>query len=330
MKRNLRSLTICVSFLCLVITSCVLVRESPATPTGESYPIPSATVALLTPPLYTLTSTLTPASNFGSTPYQIVFPSVTISPQDAKNALLELLKTNGNCTGKCIAGIQPDTMTLQEAVDKMAKWGMVEIYENPRNGKTFINLVRNPLNGQVYVDLSVGTWTKKMITIDNLFFHIAGPPGDSLLREDVWLANREAWQGFRLDNILKAYGIPSYIGYFFQTTVDIGAPLEGRTISYQMEIQYERINLMVGIGAVAYYDGKNLFLCPSKDPHGLVMEINPERPLKELQEFSPVTWRALTGMDLDAFYKTFTGENAFDACVTTNLEQIQALQPSFR
>lgn len=329
MKSYLRHLIICASLFCLIVTSCIITSENPVKPTVESHPMPSATAALM-PSVYTLTSTLTSTSDFTSTPYQIAFPSVTMSPQEAENALLELLRTNGNCKGKCIAGIQPDTMNVQEAVDKMAQWGMVEIYENPRNGKTFINLAQNPLNGRVNVDLSVGTWTQKMITIDNVFIHIAGPLGDLLLGEDVWSSNRDAWQGFRLDNILKAYGVPSYLGYFFQTTVEIGSPLEGRTINYKMEIHYEQINVVVSIGAMAYYDGKSLFLCPSKDPHDLGIEINPERSLIERREFSPVTWQALTGSDLNAFYQTFTDENAFDGCVITNLQQIQNLQPSFR
>ena len=212
----------------------------------------------------------------------------------------------------------------------MAQWGMVAAYENPYNGKTFINLVQNPLNGQVNVDLSVGTWTNKMISIDNVFIHVAGPPGDLFLGEDIWLANRDTWQGFRLDNILKAYGVPSYIGYFFQTTVEVGAPLAGRTISYTMDLHYEQTNLVVTIGAMALYDGDNLFLCPSIDPHDLGIEINPERPLIERQEFYPVTWQALTSTDLNVFYQNFTGEDSFDKCVTTDLQQIQNLQPSFR
>jgi len=327
MKRYLYRFKMHLILFCLFVTGCVFASENPVQLTVETNAMPSATA-------YTVTTapveTLLPTRIFTPTPDQIVLPAVTMAPQEAEIALLELLKTNGNCTGKCIAGIQPDTMTVREAVDKMAQWGMVEIYENPRNGKTFVNLVHNPLNDRVNVDLSVGTWTIKMVTVDNVFFQIAGPPGDLFLGEDVWLANRVAWQGFRLDNILKAYGIPSYVGYFFQTTVEVGVPFEGRTIAYNMEIQYEQTNLVVLIGAMAFYDGDTLFLCPSKDPHALGIEINPERPLKEQQEFSPVTWQSLTGTDIQTFYTMFTDDDNLDSCIETNLQEIESLQPTFR
>ena len=58
-------------------------------------------------------------------PAQIALPIVTMSPQEAKNALLDLFRTNGDCTGKCLAGIRPDEMTVQEAVDKLAHFNLI-------------------------------------------------------------------------------------------------------------------------------------------------------------------------------------------------------------
>ena len=58
-------------------------------------------------------------------PAQIALPIVTMSPQEAKNALLDLFRTNGDCTGKCLAGIRPDEMTDQEAVDKLAHFNLI-------------------------------------------------------------------------------------------------------------------------------------------------------------------------------------------------------------
>jgi hypothetical protein len=252
-----------------------------------------------------------------------------MSPQEVEAGLLELLRTNGNCTGKCIGGIRPDEMTVQDAVNTMTQWGAVRIGEDVL-GRTFINLDQNILYERVGVYLSVGTWTEKLETIDHVSLRIQGVSGPYFVGDDLWLANRDAWWGVRLDNLLIAYGVPSYVGYEFATTDDRLSSLEGRTIAYTMEMQYEQINLVVGIGALAYYDGENLFLCPSQDPHDLGIKINPERPLEKLQEFYPVTWQALTGTDLEAFYQKFTDEADLDACITTTLKQIQALQPDFR
>jgi len=282
-------------------------------------------------PTNTAVASTTPRSTYTSvpTPPQIILPAVTLSVQESETALLELLKTNGGCKGKCIAGIYPDQITVQEAVDITSQWGMIYRGENSQ-GKTFFNLVQRPLNERVFVSLSVGTWTNKLVTIDRVRLYIGGAPGYGFLGEDLWLLYDEDMAGFRLDTILKTYGMPSYVGYFFQTTVEIGKPLEGRTIAYSMEMQYERINLIVEIGAMSFYDGENLMLCPSKDPHDLGIVINPERPMIKLQEFRSVTWQALTGTDLEEFYRLFTDEADPNACVTTTLEQIQSLQPSFR
>jgi len=275
-----------------------------------------------------MTETFQPSSTLTPTPYQIVLPLITMSPQESENALLELLKTNGDCTGKCIAGIRPDEMTVQEAMDIMAQWGMVRIGENSQ-GKTFINLDQSPLYGQVSVYLSVGTWTKKLETIDNVAIRIEGF-SDRFLGEDAWLTYREALRGFNLDNILKAYGTPSYVGYDFSSNFNPASPLEERSFSYGMSMHYEQLNLEVFIAALAYYDGQDLFLCPSKDPHYVWIEINPERPLKELPGFYPVTWQALTGTDLNVFYQMVTNGTNPDACIKTTVEQILTLHPSFR
>jgi hypothetical protein len=217
---------------------------------------------------------------------------------------------------------------VHDAANTMAQWGMISIGENWQ-GKTFVNLEHNPLYGQVYVSLTVGTWTQKLETIDRVSFRIKGPPGVKYLGDDVWLANLDTWQGFRLDNLLKAYGVPSYVGFFFQTIVEAGSPLEGRTISFGLEMQYKGLNLHVAIGALAFYDGRNLYLCPSKDPRNLEIEINPDSSLQKKQGFYSVSWQALAGVDLNAFYQMFTDQNNADVCITTTLGQIQDLQPDF-
>jgi hypothetical protein len=133
-----------------------------------------------------------------------------------------------------------------------------------------------------------------------------------------------------LDNLLKTYGVPSYVGFFFQTIVEEGSSLEGRTIAYNMEMQYDQTNMTTVIGGLANYDGETLFLCPTSDPHELGIQINPERNLNERQEFFPVTWQALTDSDLPTFYRKFTDDIRSDACIETTLQEVEALQPTFR
>jgi hypothetical protein len=304
------------ALLCLFIAGCTFANETSVPLTIPADVSPSATMTETVQLLPTLTPTA----------YRLVLPSITMSAQESENALLELLKTNGNCTGKCIAGIHPDEMTVQDAVDVMGQWGMVTISEDSR-GKTFVNLDQNQLYEQLNMYLSVGTWTRELETIDKVTIRIEGF-SDTYVGEDVWLANQDAFQGFRMDNVLETYGVPSYVGYDFSSLLSPSPPLEKeQRFSYGMSLHFEQINLHLLISAMAYYDGETVFLCPSKEPHSVYLEINPERPLKELQNVFPVTWQSLTGTDLDAFYQTFIVENAFNTCVTTKLEKILTLQP---
>lgn len=310
MKRYLYKYTL----LCWVIAGCTFANGNNTT----------VTVATATIPPVTMTETLPPSLALTPTPYQLVFPLVTLSPQENEKSLLELLKTNGDCTGKCIGGIYPDAMTVQDAVNVMARWGMVSISNS--QGQTFIILDQRPLYKQLNVYLSIGTWTKELETIDKVAIRIQST-SDSYVKEDVWSANQEAFQGFRMDKILKAYGVPSYVGYDFSSVSPQWVPEKGDSVAYGMSLHFEQINLHMLISALAYFDGVNVFLCPSKEPHTLSLEINPDRPLKELQNVFPVTWTALTSTDLNAFYETFIGVNAFDMCITTDLEKILTLQP---
>jgi len=278
---------------------------------------PSATLQPHSIPSFTITPT--------PTSFQIILPARTLSPQESENALLELLRTNGNCTGKCIAGIRPDEMTVQEAINVMSLWGTIRIHRN-NLGNTYILLESEPLNGKVGVNLSIGTWTNKFITIDRVGFGIQNIGGR--VETDLWEENRNNWNGVRLDNLLKAYGVPSYVGYDFYR-IFAGSLSEGRTIGYIMEIQYKEMQLIINSQAIAYYDGKNIFLCPTKDPQFLRMEIYPESSLNKRQGATPVEWQLLSGVNLEAFYQSYTDDANPDACIITNIEQIELLQPSF-
>jgi hypothetical protein len=277
----------------------------------------------------TTEKTIQPLPELTSTPNRLLLPSVTLSPLETENAIIELLRTNGNCVGKCLGGIYPDKMTLQEAVDVMSQWGMINLSKNSQ-GRAIINLNPNELFGQFNVYLSVGTWTKELETIDRVSIRIdsATSADTHYIKEDVWLAYQDMFRGFQMDSVLKSYGIPSYVGYDFSSILSPSLlPRIGERFSYGTILHFEEINLQILIGAMALFDGQSVFLCPSKEPHYLYLEINPERPLKESQNAFPVTWQALTDTDLNVYYQIFTVENAFDVCVTTNIKEILKLQP---
>jgi hypothetical protein len=206
-----------------------------------------------------------------------------MSPQEAEAALQELLKTNGNCTGKCLAGIRPDEMTMQEAIDQMAQWGMLWISKGNDGGIGIHNLYLDPNSKQVNISLDIVLRKKSEATYAVSFRLPRFEDGD-FVDADVWLANREAWQAFQFDNLLKAYGTPSFVGLRFATW-----DLEENSIIYTIDIHYEQMNLEIGIGGLAHRQGQDFFICPSTDPHSLGIDIHPEPPLKERQQASPIT-----------------------------------------
>ena len=296
MNRFLRKKLLVLFLLCWFLVSCYpnrLVNGITQTVT------PGATAtASKTPP---------PIATFTPTPFQLVLPARTLSPQESENALLELLRTNGNCTGKCIAGIRPDEMTVQEAIHIMSQWGMMSIGEyNP--GKTNVNNEPGQLYGKVGVYLSITTWKKKFETIDNVSFHIQNI-GGGRIETDLWSENHDIWKGFRIDNLLKSYGIPSYVGFRFEGMSSVGA------VRYISEIQYQDLQIAINSQSIALYDGENVFLCMTKDPHTLSMEIYPETPLDTRKRHALATWQSLSGADLEAFYQMFT--NDAEACIKT-------------
>lgn len=276
----IKSKSICQYLLVfLLVLSCNGNRTS--TTTSETSALPRSTVVNTVQPLPELTST----------PDGLLLPSVTLSPLEAENAILDLLRTNGNCVGKCLGGIYPDTMRLQEAVDVMSQWGTISVIKNSQ-GRTVITLNPNELFNQFNVYLSVGTWTKELETIDRVSIRIDGvaTTGTHYIKEDVWITYQDVFRGFQMDRFLKSYGAPSYVGYDFSSILSPSVlPRSGERFSYGMSLNFEQINLQIILGAMAFYDGQSVFLCPSKEPHYLYLEINPERPLQESRNAFPVT-----------------------------------------
>lgn len=320
-KKHWNFLLLWILIIGLLVAGCVVDNNSFVISTVESNDVPlgtliSPTIAVTTSPTASLLptdiSTLHPA---------LIVPTVpTMLVQEAEDALQELLKTNGNCTGKCLAGIYPDEMTIQEGVNQMAQWGMLYMSED----NTGVHLVPpTPRDKLIRINLDL---ILREQTIEGVSLYIPlRIDGEEFVDASIWQANREAWAAFRLDNLLKAYGTPSFVGF----SIDSYDP-EGEFLVYTLAIQYEEMNLKMGFGGLAQINGQDVFICPSSDSHNFGITINPQRPLSEVQQFSRITWQALTRGDLQTFYDTFTDESNSDGCFTTTISKIIELDPYFR
>src|SRR5574340_708137 len=140
------------------------------TPTPTSTPSPPVIVdtesATPTHTLEIKKSTPTPTP----TPLYIL-PSVTMSPQEVDLALRELLRTNGGCKGKCIAGIYPDEMTIQEMVDQMAHWGNL-VQGNNLIGGAYVTIDQFRLADEVNVYLGMHSREATLKSIEQLSLRI--------------------------------------------------------------------------------------------------------------------------------------------------------------
>ena len=254
----------------------------------------------------------------------ILLPMETLSPQESESRLLNLLETNGNCVGKCIGGVYPEQMTLQQAVNQLAQWGTVLMYQNPREG-TFYRIDQQSLDGRIWVQFGVGTWTKERAVVNDMGLRITGI-SDLYIDSDAWKANQNSWHGSQLDQIMMAYGVPSDVRFGFSTEVKGKWLTEGKTISYLMHISYKQLNLDVDLAGLAHDDGQKLFLCPSTDPHYLNIQFNSGMSEEKLAEGYPVTWQKLMDTDLPSFYQRYTHPSASE-CISPLLSQIVTLQP---
>src|SRR5574340_1681580 len=139
------------------------------TPTPTSTPSPPVIVdtesATPTHTLEIKKSTPTPTP---TPPYSL--PSVTMSPQEVDLALRELLRTNGGCKGKCIAGIYPDEMTVQEAVDQLAQWGPLE--SGGDSEYSYVTTSQSMLSDQATIYLGFGSYSKFTKPIDEMDIRI--------------------------------------------------------------------------------------------------------------------------------------------------------------
>jgi hypothetical protein len=332
MKKHVICLGLCQSLLCLFTMGCTGSTDSQFTATSDikTTQIETRTPTLISLPSVTNTPSRTPHPTITLTPTEVelMFPAVTMSSQEAEDALIALLKTNGNCTGKCLAGIRPDEMNLQEALKVLAQWGMIRIGEDIFGNK-YINLDQEPQFDAIQVYISVGPWTNDLSKIETVLTRVEGV-SLNYLPSDYWVDRSGILAGFRIEKILDTYGDPTFIGFFFATYYGPEAHEDERPFLYSMEIHFQHLNIQVNISGPAYFDGENLFICPKTDPHNVWIWVNPESPLIEYEEKFPVTWQELSGEELSSFTDLINDKDGLNNCLSTTVEKIESLQPGFR
>jgi hypothetical protein len=273
-----------------------------------------------------IVSETTPGPQSTATPFQ--FPTSPFTSEEQNAAFLELLRTNGHCQGKCIAGIYPDTMNVDQALEVFL--AICDI----RTGANALDEIFIAKSDPFIVDdarLSLGIVTTTIVydTIDHVGFSIRGISlGD--VSEELWARQKDAWNGFQFETLLQTYGQPSYVGFFFQTDVEPDSPFTGRVILYTISLHYHEFDLQIIQTGHANYDGETVSICPSSDPHDLSMQIPPGRTWSKLEEVYSVTWELLTDSDLEDFTQLFAPSIDGAQCIAVPLKRIIELSQDFR
>jgi hypothetical protein len=325
---------ICSILLPLWLVGCNSRTENTPMPTSQPLASPSIIVVSSYTPAPNKTVVGMPAGATRTSvrtdpvPKSIMIPTDTLTPQETENHLLDLLRTNGDCKGKCVGGIYPDEMNLQEAVNQLAQWGRVRSYQNPKN-EFFYRLDQQSQDGKVWVQISIGPGTEEQSAVNSIGMRVTGT-SDSYIDSEAWQANRTSWHAFHLDGILTAYGVPSEVRFHFSTDVKGKWLEEGRTIFYWMHLSYQALNMVVDLSGLAREDKGEIFLCPAIDPHYLDIEYNPNLDQEKIATFLPVTWQELMGVDNLTFYQQFSDQKNWPACITTTVNQILSIDPYFR
>jgi hypothetical protein len=287
-------------FLILVfaLTGCKLVPLSKQ---------PTQVEQIQTPPIISLTSTLTPTpipsitlapivtieqhASPTLTPTITMTPLNTLEPEKANEMIKTLLREPVDCSAPCFWGIVPGQTTIEEAESIFSHLGLqTEIITY--QGKDFYNVAYDLDSGlSIYVNLPI-----QNEIVENIELKINAEKQNAGISRD--------WLAYSPETLIERYGIPS--------RVDIGIDWGPNTL-FTMELYFDEVDLIVEYGSTNMPHKQNwtLEVCPltaQLDGPWLWMGKNPRYPPGR-----GASLESVTSLTLDEFSKLMTGDPD-DAC----------------
>lgn len=279
---------ICRLYLLLVVaimlSSCV--STSPLltpTQTETQPPSPTFTLPISTSQLTQAATRIQPA---------------TLEPEQAEEAISNLLMEPMGCEAPCFWGIIPGQTTLGEAKIIFNLMGLQMQHTNTRDNKDFY---------EVTYDFDSGLSVSPVLAIQD----------DIVKNIDVGInpKKRQAgvprdWLAYSPETLINQYGTPSRVDFF----VGRGAP----TISYAMTMYFDSVDLIVEYGGYdIIFETTSFHVCPLTDQFDSVriwMGQDPQYP-----PLDEVPLEDATSMTLGEFAKLMTG-NPDNACLNLKEE----------
>lgn len=279
----------------------------------------------------TMTDTSTPAATKETT--LIPLPSATaslistLSAEDARARIVELLSNNGGCQLPCLWGITPGVTTAQQAMSILAPLSSMSDYNifNTKSGTillnyglkenqmldVFINYLENQDN--VY---SVSFEARDLIKLvdqqsgENVFQDVFDSPDFG-----------ETLDFYMLHQVLDAHGRPTSV--LLTTWGKIPSPRYGQG-NFKLILLYPEQGIAVQYTTEMRVDGNNIVGCldnahvemdllPSGHPDTIYEQLTPTDWQNRIASYKPL--EEVTSMSIDAFYGTF--RQPTDECLVT-------------
>ena len=275
--------------------------QAPVVPIGAST-APSTTITVVSPAVYPR-STYTPTPRptvptiapppFPTPALPTVTPPPTLTAEEQRALVRELMQTNGGCELPCWWGIVPGQSDWQGVRERFRGYGL-------RGNDYFVFMFMRP--GQVY-DSKI-----------KIKFTVRDEVVESIEVSGQWLSSTseyfaQDWQRYSLDNVLNRYGQPSQV----LIALLVGAESSG----YDLFLLYDHLGIAINYGGSATIIQVEPLLiraCPQHDEvSGITLW------LQSPQQGTPLLQRTLTpdemsyfrsleevtGMSVETFYETF-------------------------
>lgn len=341
MKIQFAFLLLSLLFLIVIFTGCVQSPEKLATPSPvtTNFPVPS------NPPTETMqpTLTLSPASTNTIKPLSIptVVPTLptftptfisTLSVEDARQRLLDLLANNGGCQLPCLWGITPGKSSYLEAHSIMISLSgiaetvhpdsisplYVDVEDNSHPNKRVVDRLNTKLGDDYGTDGIIssisfgalqeevtfdanGNWTEKRPIFDSTTF------GKRVAYYS--LAHVLTEQGVPASVMIQFNGASLYPDYALGLDIALIYPDQGIWVNYKMPMQ-NRANAKVGCPNGSAQVDMELF--PSGNRNSFYAQLDQTNWGVTKGAYKPL--EEVTGMSVEKFYETFRNPTS-DQCI---------------
>ena len=299
-------------FFALVLLSalCILLgcsRQSTLPATSSNIPKFTFTKSQSATPQVQISQTLAPTRTPSLTPTVTWTPLPTLSAEEARKTIGELLSNNGGCQIPCWWGITPNQTTLQEVLHLLSPFSEIKQGESG----TFIE------NGETHITTNY-TVTYSIPNTKMVGRTLLGIQDSLIISLNVYSPGNE--HNFRLHQMLKLFEKPNQVYMSAQPYTQMNILPPAIVI-----LDYSNVGVIASYEFPVYQVGENLRICPKSigarlelwDPQTKYpYEPSIEEYVSMVTGFDPKKLEDVSNMSIDSFYKTFQNANT-SACIET-------------